>query len=200
MGHSGVPSTTGRSTRLEEHLAIALCNDPNALPLTDSSELRLLDYQVPLKARQSDAAIGKIDLVALSNADRVTVVELKVNTRTSNGDTPLRALLEALSYCAIVEANADAFASEIQQLYGRNAVTTRPDLVVMGPVAYWSVWSREALAAVYELADRLDDAFELRICFLNLGDINVEMGADGKRPEVIGRVSADMLHSTTNQQ
>lgn len=196
VGHSGVPSATGASNRREEHLAIALCNDNAALPLGDSDALRLLDYQVPLKARQSDARIGKVDIVALTAAQRVAVVELKVTTNTSKGDTPLRALLEALTYCAIVEANADDFASEISDLYGLHATSGRPDLVVMGPDTYWSTWNDTALAAVLNLADRLAHILTMQIRFVSLGAVVAVIGVDGRRPRLVGKLQASVIHSS----
>lgn len=194
VGHSGVPSTGRSSTRLEEHLAIALCNDHAAIALGDSDGLRLLDYQVPLKARRANARIGKVDIVALTASGRLAVVELKVTTNTSKGDTPLRALLEALAYCAIVEANARDFSSEIRDQYGLQAAAGRPDLVVMGPDAYWSAWDDTALAAVYDLSDRMARAFDMHVWLLNLGDLTASIGIDGKRPRLIGRVSTTVLH------
>ncbi len=179
---------------MEEHLAIALCNDSADLPIQDSDGLRLLDYQVPLKARQSDTGIGKVDILALTSSGRVAVVELKVTTSTSKGDTPLRALLEALTYCAIVEANSQDFCSEILGRYGVRATTGRPDLVVIGPDAYWSPWADTALAAVYDLSSRLARVFDMHVWFLNLGDLTVSIGIDGKRPRLIGRVSTTVLH------
>jgi len=196
VGHSGVPSTIEASNRFEEHLAIALCNDHGALTLDGSDELRLLDYQVPLKARQSDAGIGKIDIVALTASRRVAVVELKVTTNTSRGDTPLRALLEALAYCAIVEANARDFAAEISGRYSLHAADGRPDLVVMGPDAYWSGWSDTALVAVYSLADRLAGAFGMRVSFLSLGAVSAVIGVDGQRPRLDGELRASVIHSS----
>jgi hypothetical protein len=196
VGHSGVPSAVGPSNRLEEHLAIALCNDHAAIALGDSDELQLLDYQVPLKARQSDAGIGKVDIVALTASGRVAVVELKVTTNTSKRDTPLRALLEALAYCAIVEANAQDFVSEIKDRYGLHAAAGRPDLAVMGPDTYWSTWTSTALAAVHELADRLSHTLEMRIRFLSLGAVTAVVGTDGRRPQSDGELRASVIHAS----
>lgn len=194
VGHSGIPPEVEGSPRHEEHLAIALCNQEADLPVRDSDGLRLLDYQVPFKAKQPDAAIGKADIVALTMSGRIAVVELKVRTDTSKGDNALRALLESLGYCAIVEANAHDIASEIMGRYGLQAVAGRPDLVVMGPEAYWSTWDDTALAAVYGLADRLARTFEMRIRFLDLGDVTPEMNADGERSRLIGRTSTTVKH------
>ncbi len=196
VGHSGVPSTVGPSTRFEEHLAIALCNDHEVLPLDASDDLRLLDYQVPLKSRQSDAGIGKIDIMGLSTPGRLTVIELKVTTPTSRGDTPLRALLEALAYCAIVEANASDFSDEITARYGLQSDKGRPDLVVTGPDAYWSDWTDSGLNTVTDLADRLAETLGIRIRFMALGTVSVVTGIDGRRPRLVGDVQVAAIHTS----
>jgi hypothetical protein len=135
VGHTGVPSTKGASNRIEEHLAMALCNDMAGLPLCEADELDLLDYQVPLKARQADKGIGKVDLLGVTASGRIAVVELKMTSSSSKGDNPLRALLESLAYCAIVEANASDISSEIENTFFIDTAAGRPDLVVMGPTA-----------------------------------------------------------------
>lgn len=78
LGHTGVASARGNSNRLEEHCAIALVNLGRRWPRTDGGWFRILDYQVPLKARRSDARIGKIDLLGITNLGRLVIIELKV--------------------------------------------------------------------------------------------------------------------------
>ncbi len=194
VGHTGVPSTKGTSTRVEEHLAIALCNDMAGLRLGPSDELGLLDYQVPLTARRSDNRIGKIDILGITASGRITVAELKVTTDSSKGDNPLRALLESLAYCAIVEANASDISGEIESRFFTDTETGRPSLVVMGPDSYWSRWGGAALDAVFDLADQLGGTFSMQIWFMNLGNVDVAMGGDGRRPALVGQVSTTVLH------
>jgi hypothetical protein len=61
-------------------------------PWPDGSSLRLLDYQVPLKARQDDAGTGKIDLLGVTEVGEVgrfVVVELKIDYADGGlGDSP----------------------------------------------------------------------------------------------------------------
>ena len=80
--------------------------------MPEGGSIELLDYQVPLKARRSDAGVGKIDIFGLNDSAIPVVIELKVLGK-GTPDTPLRALLEGLAYAAIVEANESAFRSEI---------------------------------------------------------------------------------------
>ncbi|MFT5153547.1 MAG: hypothetical protein ACI841_003548 [Planctomycetota bacterium] len=56
--------------------------------MPDGRPLELIHYQTPLKARQDDAGLGKVDLFGLLDARLPCLVELKVR----GGDTPLRAL------------------------------------------------------------------------------------------------------------
>lgn len=196
VGHNGVPSTVGKSNRKEEHLAIALCNGSDTITLGAANTLTLLDYQVPLKARQTDSGVGKVDLVGATGSGDIAVVELKVTTATSSGDTPLRALLEAFAYCAIIEANAHEISAEIAETYGLDVDSGRPCLVVMGPERYWSAWPSARLAAVYGLSDRLAETLGMHIWFVNLGNVDVATGSAGNKPQLLGTTSHDLLHST----
>jgi len=89
IGTSGIRSSASGSNRLEEHTAIALVNlDRFWLP--GGGWFRSLDYQVPLKAKQADARVGKIDLLEVSERGGPVVVELKVRAQAGScGDTPL---------------------------------------------------------------------------------------------------------------
>ena len=195
-GHTGVPSTKGATTRVEEHLAIALCNTMAGLPLEVSDELALLDYQVPLKATRADTGIGKIDILGVTASGRVAVAELKVTTSSSRGDNPLRALLESLVYCAIVESNASEFSNEIENRFFMDTARGRPDLVVMGPDRYWSAWTHPMLGPVFDLSDRLSRTLDMQIWFLSLGNIDVVPGSGGNRPKLIGKISTTVLHKS----
>jgi len=196
VGHSGVPSTVGISNRKEEHLAIALCNSGDTITLGSTDTLTLLDYQVPLKARQTDSGIGKVDLVGATGSGSIAVIELKVATATSKGDTPLRALVESLAYCAIIEANAAEISAEVAERYGLDVASGRPCLVVMGPQRYWSAWPSDSLAAVYELSDRIAETLDMHIWFVDLGDVDVAMGSAGSSPQILGATTHTLLHQS----
>jgi hypothetical protein len=181
VGHDGIPGAGERTTRDEEHLAIALVNSfgaPNpGLRLPTGGNLSLLDYQVPLRARQSDAGVGDIDLLGLLPGDRLAALELKFLSPSARGasgaDTPLRALLQALAYCAALEANLKAVRSETVRNFGRGAAA-KPGVVVLANVNYWKryreargqdgSWTRE----FDRLALELDRELGLPIQFLAL--------------------------------
>jgi hypothetical protein len=148
--HTSVAGTTG-SNRAEEHLAADLMSRS---PITTyRGPLELLDFQFPLKAYRSDQGLGKVDLLGLLNS--LVIVELKVIRPGGGGDTPLGALLEALAYAAVVEANHDDIAGEMAEL-GWPIPVGRPDVLVLGPGTYWDRWDnsracegwREALDTV----------------------------------------------------
>ena len=67
-GRTGTTRSGASSNRREEHLAVALYNASRggvAFALPDQRPLTIIDYQMPLKARQDDRGIGKVDLFAV---------------------------------------------------------------------------------------------------------------------------------------
>jgi len=141
VDHAGVTSSGGFSNRREEHLAVALWNaaqEGTPLTMPNDDSLRILDYQFPLKAARSDTGVGKVDLFGVVKDTQSCVIELKIHpTGTALGDTPLRAFLEALAYCAIVEANANDIASEVSANFGVDLAESCPTLIAMAPEEYW---------------------------------------------------------------
>ncbi len=104
VGHTGELRSKPTADR-DEHLAIALCNHTKdtgeGLELPDGSTLELLDYGVALGATKEDKTIGTVSLLGSVGEGRLAVVELKFvppkATRGATGETPLRALIEALA-------------------------------------------------------------------------------------------------------
>lgn len=131
-----------KSNRKEEHLASALfneCQKGKTFLLPGNRELKIIDYQFPLKARQDDKGVGKIDLFGVIDGETPCVIELKVDQDSGNmSDTPLRALLEGLAYCALVEANKNEIWKEAQEKFGFEFKGPRPHLMILAPVGYWS--------------------------------------------------------------
>ena len=192
-GHDGVPSSGRKTNRIEEHLAIALWGlGELAAPRRDHN-VRLLDYQVPLKAHRDDAGVGKIDLFGLSG-DVPVVIELKVaGAGARASDTPLRAVIEALGYAAIVEANTPSFESEIAERLGRGVNLARPRVLITGPAAYWKQWDERLSTADWQptlcrFLLSLSGAIELEIGAWDLGNIEVEPGLNQTPPRLLGTV------------
>ena len=195
--HVGQTNRSKHSNRSEEHLAIALYEAfktwaPMVLPT--GKTLDILDYQTPLKARQRDKGVGKIDLFGLIDARRPAVIELKVCLASGRGDTPLRAYLEALAYCAIVEANAAEIASDAYHKFEKSLNGRAPGLIVMAPLDYWSGYLEHPKAgpwwpALNGLASRIDNLLGLETHFVGLLNADFQMGGDGQDPEMIGQCS-----------
>jgi hypothetical protein len=142
VGHSGSTPGGDASNRREEHLARALCNRDARWPWPGGGWVRPLDYQVPLKARRNDAGIGKIDLLGVTDGGQLVVVELKVD-RIGGGrrDAPPAALMEALRYSAILQANQSVIASEARTKFDAHVSdTASPAVLVLGTEAWWKSW------------------------------------------------------------
>ncbi len=116
-----------RSSRGEERLAKVLYL-LGELKLQNDTKLRFLDYQVPLKRVRKDKAVGKIDLVGCVDDRSLALVELKMADSTEN---PRVALLEILTYGAIVMANIEAINCEIAKTFHRN-LSKAVQLIILG--------------------------------------------------------------------
>jgi hypothetical protein len=174
VGHSGSAPLTP-SNRLEERLAIALCGRTWTLPAGGS--LRLLDYQVPLKARRSDAAVGKIDLFGVTDAGRAVIVELKVMAQAGGrSDSPLAAMLEGLRYAAILEADFEAIAAEAARGFDVELARGSPLVAVLAPTPWWQAWQGLRAAGAWErplqhMAAQLQEATGVSVSWLAIDEV-----------------------------
>ena len=149
---SGKPAAERRRTKDGEHLGAALVRhcrapEPNLLDLSESDErLELLDYHVRVKTGSVDdpatKGIGRVDLIGLV-AERLCLVKLRflepTATRCGVGDTPLRALLEALAYGAIAASNRSALDQEISSRFERSVGDAPPLLLLLASPRYWEL-------------------------------------------------------------
>jgi len=185
----------------DEHLAIALynrCRDEGPLELPDGSSLDLIDYHVGLQATKDDKAVGAIDLLGVTEDDRLAVVALKFVApqakRGTTGETPLRALIEGLAYAAILEANIDAVIGDAKSELGRTVSNATPLVLVVGNLRYWELCrKRDAqsgaawIAEMERLAREIEPILGVEIRFLGLeltGDPNWSTAET--RPELAG--------------
>ncbi|KPK49233.1 MAG: hypothetical protein AMS22_13970 [Thiotrichales bacterium SG8_50] len=205
--HSGSNARSATSNRKEEHLAIALMgalHSGNSTTLPAGESLEIIDYQMPLKARRSDAGVGKVDLVGLVDRDRFAIVELKVRPNSNRpGDTPLRAFLEALAYCAIVEANATDIAGELKNSFNRQIKIAAPILLVMAPQDYWTGYLGHSAAGEWwpmlrKLAADIAELLGIRSQFVALRNIELRMGTSETPPRLSSDISllevAELAH------
>jgi hypothetical protein len=157
VARGGKPPAERKRNKDEEHAGAALvgyCRERSeglALP-ADEGSLHLLDYQVRLKAgplnEPATRGIGRADLIGVTDAGRLAVVKFRyaepTATRCGVGDTPLRGLLEGLTYCAIVSANAAEIGSEVTERFGRTPIDEPPLLVMLASPRYWELCRKRA--------------------------------------------------------
>ncbi|HKA14248.1 MAG TPA: hypothetical protein VKH41_04460 [Myxococcota bacterium] len=150
VDRSGKPPTERRKNRDEEHLGAALVRAAGGagLELPDGAgRIHLLDYQVRAKIGPVDEpatkGIARFDLLGIDAGDRLAVIQMRYlepeATRCRIGDTPLRVLLEGLTYCAIADANRAPLAQEIGERFGRNVADGPPRLIVLASPRYWEL-------------------------------------------------------------
>jgi len=205
VGHSGETTSGHDSNRREEHLAIALWRAYRieGFPLPDGTALFPIEYQLPLKSHHNElnAGIGKVDLFCVEASGQPWICELKVHRAGENGtvETPLKALLEALAYCALVAADADALQRESlaeAARLGRAAVALRPNLLILATAEYWSAcaghekrhpWKRPLL----ELACSLETALGIRTEFASMHDCAWVGPGPDKKPSLTGKPHFD---------
>jgi hypothetical protein len=141
-----------------DQLAIALANHrrhggraltvPGRLPGEPLGSLLVLDDHVPLDAGRGVAVQGaeRADLVGVGAGDRLAVVVLRwlppSAARGATGDTPLRALLEGLARCAILDASRDAVCAEAESAFGCKVTPQPPLLYVVASPRYWELCRR----------------------------------------------------------
>ncbi len=192
----GVTSSGGHSKRREEHLAIALVNasrEGTSFTLPGAGPLEFIDYQTPLKARRGDLGVGKIDILGVTDGSTLSVIELKIHPPDgSPGDTPLRAYLECLAYCAIADANTLDIAKEVEGRFSYTVLERPPILVVMAPEEYWIRFfdhrrSGDWWPAIERLASQIHAFANVESHFVAIRDCKFDMGLDGNPPTLTGK-------------
>jgi hypothetical protein len=182
-----------KPSRDGEHFSLALVEfcrrTATALPLPDrSGSLELVAAQVAFDAVGGDGegeervALGRADLVGLGPDDRLAVVQVRYlppgATRAGTGDTPLRALLEALALAAAAQANRAALGAEIAAVCGRAPSEAPPLVAVLASPRYWELcrrreaqkgaaWIRELERVASELAGATGLAIHFLGCRLD---------------------------------
>jgi hypothetical protein len=180
LGHEGRLRTVPKVDR-EEHFAIALvnhCRDlGEGLELPEGGALELLDYQVPLDGGGSDRKVGDADLVGMLPGGRLAVIELKFvkpsATRGATGETPLRALVQALARSAVAAANQAAIGVEVAERFGLEVADAPPAAIVLANARYWELCrKREAqkgagwISELERLAEEIEEGIGAPVRFL----------------------------------
>ena len=144
-------------------------------------QLRLIDYQFPLKSVQPDSGIGKIDLLGVFEDGTLAVLELKV--LNSREDRRI-GLLEGLIYAAIVEGNLGKITAEVTAMHGCQVIPVRPKILFVAPRRYWSDTTLyPPVAGIRGMASEISGAVPIDIELLSLSDGGLtDLGLDGTRP------------------
>ena len=137
------------------------------------------------------------------------VLELKIQSQGSSlGDTPLRAYLEGLAYCAIIEADTADIAKEVEARIGYTLRERYPVLVVMAPEEYWLKYLAHKRIGdwwpvIQRLADQVQSRTRVETLFVAIKDCTFAMGQDGEPPKLTSQcrlVGVSSLHQTSQNR
>ena len=175
VGHDG----RGSASKLmsEKVVAKAIFNTGSPINVGGKS-VSVVDYEVPLAARQGDKGVGDIDLLGFEpESGQPWIIELKV---FPNDETPLKAFYQAVRYSAMIDANRKALEEDFQGHLGIRNLVWPAVLLLAADRPYW-----EALRAVPEagawrkalgdLEERVTTALGLQFHLVDLGDLEVEL-------------------------
>ncbi|ORU94863.1 MAG: hypothetical protein A6F70_10125 [Cycloclasticus sp. symbiont of Bathymodiolus heckerae] len=175
--------------------------------LPDGRVLEFIDYQMPLKAKQGDKGIGKVDLFGVIDHKVPAVIELKIDSANGGqADSPLRALLEGLAYCAIIEKNLAKITAEAFNKFNKK-LNRELTLVVLAPDEYWRRYlqNRSAgdwLPEIKKISRILKDELNIDILLLAMSDSEFDMGLEGMPAKLTGNcdlVSVETLALAVQQ-
>lgn len=198
--HTGRTSSGLATNRREEHLAIALWSAYRGpgFALPDDTIIFPVDYQLPLKSHldEANSQVGKVDLLCCESRGDPWISEVKVHSAQGGRvDTPLKALLEALAYCAILDAHRNMVylsrETDDNKLTLLHVVSpVRPNLLILAPSEYWDACDREEARhpwreSVQALGQRVELALNIKVRFVRVGNCRWEMTPSGI-PRLIG--------------
>lgn len=196
--HKGKLSTPVKGLWREKHLARALWNLNGWWSCPNGGQFCLLDYEFPLQKQRSDARLGEIDLIGVTDRGRIMVIELKVRPRDKKrGEPPMKALMQGLRYTAVVQANLAVIAAEAKQCFNVKINTEPPIVQVLAPQAWWRGWlgihgsTRDTAGdwepAFTKLAQDIENRLGVSVeCVAldDLDDTDITFGPDRKTPQI----------------
>jgi hypothetical protein len=199
IGHTG-KTTSGLSTnRREEHLAIAIWRGyrDGGFTLPDGIVLFPVDYQVPLKSHldEVNAGLGKVDLLSVDAEGEPWICELKLHSADKkSAETPLKALLEALAYCATLGAdmrNLSRESDDKKRMLLHSFSPMRPNLLVMAPTEYWDLCDKAEVLDPWReplevLSRQIEFAFKIKVRFVCMDNCFCQMDEETGKPGLIG--------------
>ena len=142
-GHDGRLTGAGPSGRFEEHLAMAIWRYREMRwPRPGGGWFQVLDYQFPLK--DAGNARDAVDLLGVTDGGRLIVAELKVAPLNGRGASPADALMQALRYAAVVDANCESIGQEVKAQFEAPPISKEPPVVqILAPKAWWRGWTTQ---------------------------------------------------------
>ena len=191
-GHTGKTTSGLLTNRREEHLAIALWSAyrGSGFALPDGTILFPVDYQLPLKSHrdEANARLGKVDLLCVEFEGEPWISEVKIHSaRNGHVDTPLKALLEALAYCATLDADMEYLSRESddkKRTLLHVVRSMRPNLLILAPSEYWDVCDRAETPhrwkkSLRALVRRIELALKVKVRFVRMDNCRWEMPTSG---------------------
>ena len=190
--------------RTEEHLMMAMYN-AGELVLPDGGTMRVVHYQTPMAADSvtvRGGRIGKIDGLGLLDDGTLCIMELKAPAEKTAGDSPLKAMLEGLSYAAVEEKFHKVFLKDIESLAAKpgsaherffGATIGRPTVLVLGPTSWWNMWEnyeKQGLGQwkenLRQLSERLEkrDLPKIRFASVQVDLRDLSRGTSDLRPRL----------------
>jgi len=181
VGHNGKTTSSNATNRREEHLAIAVWQAyrQTGFALPDGTRLFPVEYQLPLKSHRNpaNAGIGKADLLCVQSEGEPWIAEMKTHPKQGERvEPPLKALLEALAYCAILDADMNNLSRESddkERVLLRTVSALRPNLLILAPSGYWDLcelaekrhrWREE----IQVLRQRIERVFKIKVRFVRM--------------------------------
>ena len=184
---------TGASSSMrEDRLEMALVGEPAVLDVW-GDRIDVLMRQFPLFSSGSRRGLRAVDLVG-HGGGRFWLIELKVLASKGYGQTPLRALLECLIYCAVIEANIEDIRNELATKYGRDHRFERPGVIIAAPSGYWCKWHPNGTTGEWwgeytRLLDGLSSGLRTPMAVIDLGDVTYVVDHAG-HPLLVGELTS----------
>jgi hypothetical protein len=213
--------------RDEKHLAEAIARArqssdeggdvPKVLELPTGESITIIDSAVPIRTANPDkekgasdpnAGIDDLPILALIGEDRIAVVVVKFlepdANRSGAGDTPLRFLLQGLAHAAAIDANREAFRSEIAEAIGKTTGDEAPAVVIAASPRYWELCrKREAqkgagwIRELERIAREVGESIGAEIFFVGLTNESVPgWEYDDEGPKLTGPIGFEKAWET----
>lgn len=117
---------------------------------------------------------GHIDIVTNIKDGIVTFIELKMNNKTGEADTPLYALIESLKNKHLIENLEKTTCKRLQKAY-KNKIEKVEKLIILAPYDYYKNYYKntpKSVGKLYELKNRFNVEIEFKYIDISLTEWN----------------------------